>query len=190
MTQMDSVSRILSVPIGHAKIWSLSWICAVLLTTSGFQYDGQWKRFTPEEGRFAVLMPGTPSHQRSTTESLHGKIVEHSYGLSTKSGLLEVVFADYPFVPDAKTELPNNRDQFVKDTKTKVASEWSINYRGDPGMEFRCENTDSIFIVRLYVVGPTVYEIAAGGYRKQIDFDEINRFLNSFQLVDTANGSW
>jgi len=156
----------------------------VLITTSGFQYDGQWKRFAPTEGRFAVLMPGTPSSQRRTTESARGKITEHSYGLATKSGLLEVVFANYPSVPNAKTELPANRDQFVKDTKTKVASEWPINYRGNPGIEFRCENTESIFIVRLYIIGQTIYEIAAGGYRKQIEFDEVNRFLNSFQLAD------
>ena len=115
---------------------------------------------------------------------MRGKITEHSYGLATKSGLLEVVFANYPSVPNAKTELPANRDQFVKDTKTKVASEWPINYRGNPGIEFRCENTESIFIVRLYIIGQTIYEIAAGGYRKQIEFDEVNRFLNSFQLAD------
>ena len=51
-------------------------------------------------------------------------------------------------------------------------------------MEFRCENPDSIFVVRVYAIGQTIYEIAAGGYRKQIDFDEVNRFLNSFQLAD------
>ena len=129
-------------------------------------------------------MPGTPSSQRRTTESARGKITEHSYGLATKSGLLEVVFADYPSVPNAKTELPANRDQFVKDTRTKIVSEWSINYRGNPGMEFRCENPDSIFVVRVYAIGQTIYEIAAGGYRKQIDFDEVNRFLNSFQLIE------
>ena len=172
------------MPIRRARVWLLALLGSVLITASGFQYDGQWKRFAPAEGRFAVVMPGTPSSQRRTTDAPRGKIIEHSYGLSTSSGLLEVVFADYPFIPDAKSELPANRDQFVKDTKTKVASEWPINYRGNPGIEFRCENTESIFIVRVYAIGQTIYEVAAGGYRKQVDFDEVNRFLNSFQLVE------
>ena len=156
----------------------------VLLSATGFQYSGEWRRFAPADGRAAVLMPGTPSHQRRTTETPRGKIVEHSFSLSTRAGLLELVFADYPFTPDAKTELQGNGDQFVKDTQTKIVSEWPINYRGNPGWEFRSENTESVFIVRLFVIGQTVYEIVAGGYRKQIDFDEVNRFLNSFQLVD------
>jgi hypothetical protein len=161
-----------------------AWIFVVASIATGSQYDGQWKRFAPPEGHFAVLMPGTPSGQRRSTNSPRGKIVQRSYGLRTPNSVLEVVFADYPFVPDAKTELRANRDQLVKETDTKLVSEWPINYRGNPGLEFRCERSDSIFIVRLYVIGQTVYEIVAGGYLKQIDFDEINRFVNSFQLSE------
>src|SRR5207245_11737229 len=134
-------------------------------------------------GRVAVLMPGTPSSQRRTTDAPRGKIIEHSYGLSTRSGLLEVVFADYPFIPDAKSELPANRDQFVKDTKTKVASEWPINYRGNPGIEFRCENKESIFIVRVYAIGQTIYKITVSGFRKQVYFVVHYTVLYSFTCV-------
>lgn len=159
-------------------------IIAVARPLAGFQYDGQWKRFAPAEGRFAVIMPGLPAHVRKNEDSAHGKIVQHSYGLKTRSGLLEIIYAEYPFAPDAAAELQANRDQFMADTGTKLVSESKINYRGNPGLEFRCEKSDSIFIVRMYVMDQTVYELAGGGYTNQVDYDEVGRFLNSFQLVD------
>lgn len=159
-------------------------IIATSVIVSGSQYDGQWKRFAPDEARFAVIMPGIPAHVRKSEDTAHGKIVEHTYGLKTRSGLLEVIYADYPFTPDADAELKGNRDQFITDTATKLVSESKINYRGNPGIEFRCENKESVFIARIFVIGQTVYELAGGGYAGQVDYDEISRFLNSFQLVD------
>ena len=110
--------------------------------------------------------------------------MQHTYGLKTRRGLLEVIHARYPFAPDADSELLANRDQFIADTGTRVVSEWKINYRGNPGIEFRCENKESTFLVRIFVVGATVYEIAGGGYNNQLDDEEICRFLTSFQLTD------
>jgi hypothetical protein len=163
--------------------------CSVLAISPGPQYDGQWKRFVSAEGRFAVMMPGVPAHVRKSEDSGHGKIVQHSYGLKTRSGLLEIIYADYPFVPEAAAELQANRDQFIADTGTKLVSESKINYRGNPGIEFRCESKDSTFIARIYVMGQTVYELAGGGYKGQIDYKEISRFLNSFQIVDEKPAS-
>lgn len=166
------------------RVFKAAFAGVAIAVVSGFQYDGQWKRFAPVEAHLAVMMPGTPAHVRKSDDSAHGKIVQHTYGLKTRSGLLEILYADYPFAPDAESELQANRDQFIADTATKLVSESKINYRGNPGLEFRCENKDSIFLVRLYVMGRTVYELAGGGYRGQIDYEEISRFLNSFQVVE------
>jgi len=159
----------------------LIFICAGLALA--FQDYPRWKKFEPPEAKFAVLMPGTPAVQTDVEESPRGKIISHSYTLNTDDAVLEVLYVDNPLLEDAQVELKSQRDTFLKDVRGTLESERKIEYQGNPGIEFKCKSKGRIFMTRVYVVGKTVYELVGAAFEDRVDYQLINRFLDSFDLI-------
>ncbi len=165
------------------KLFGIALIFMLPQPVMSFQDSPRWKRFAPPEAKFAVLMPGTPAAQTDVEESPRGKIISHSYSLVIDNGVLEVLYVDNPLLEDVESELKAQRDTFLKDVRGILRSEKRIEYQGHPGIEFKCKSKSQIFLTRVYVVGKTVYELVGAAREDRVDYEFINRFLDSFDLI-------
>lgn len=55
-----------------------------------------WKPFSSSEGRFRVLMPGTPVQEKGSVNTKHGSITINSLYVVRDEAEYEVVFFDFP----------------------------------------------------------------------------------------------
>jgi hypothetical protein len=147
-----------------------------------------WSEFSTAEGRFKVLMPGIPVSQTLTLEMHNARIVHHSY-LSSKRGVTCVV--DYvdlaPEVVDpnhAKILFDEARDQFIKDSQGKLATETPISLEGYPGREVRLHVYGGEAVARFYLVGDRFYQLAIIAANPAPNPNgEIDNFFSSFKII-------
>ena len=172
------------------KSFAFLLILAASALSLGLQTGG-WIKFTSEEGRFSVLMPGpdAPKDNAETkTDSKLGQYTTHVFMKETEKGLFIAGWTDYaPEVRlDVQGELAANRDNFVKGVKAKVLSERPISLDGHPGSEFTAESAQATFKARIYVVSlRTAYMIIAVTRAGMDDSGNVNRFLSSFEVKTT-----
>ncbi len=163
-------------------------VAAAALLSLAFQTppDG-WLKFTSEEGRFSVLMPGpVASKDKVVTKSDPevGTYNFHSFTKTADKGFFVIGWIDYaPEVNiDARGELTSNRDTFLKRLKGRLLSERPITLQGHPGLEYTAETDQATFKVHAYVVGRRPYQLIAVTYKGFDDSQNVNAFLSSFRL--------
>ena len=146
-----------------------------------------WSRFAPQEGRFTVLMPGTP--QRSETPVLEGPGSPGRSVIYTSvvpDGVFLAGWADYApdFKFDNQAELAANRDNFVKGVQGRLLATRAITLGGAPGMEFDVEKPGAwVARARLYIVGGRPYQLIAINPGTAIDAARATRFFDSLRIV-------
>jgi hypothetical protein len=154
----------------------------------GFQTaPAGWLKFTSDEGRFSVLMPGpdAPRDQAVTkTDPKVGAYTAHLFAKKAEKGLFVAVWVDYaPSVNlDVQGEINANRDNFLKGVKARLTSERAITLDGHRGLEFTAESDQAVFKSRVYVVGKRPYQLIAVTYKGFDDAEHVNAFFSSFQL--------
>jgi hypothetical protein len=145
-----------------------------------------WDRFTSEEGRFSVLMPGVPEPDEvTTTPSEHGPYTTHMIILRQPRNVFLIGWVDYDpgFNFNRQAELEMNRDLFVKGVKATLLTSKALTIDGYPVIEFTAENPQRTFTSRVYMVGRRPYQIVIGSPKGENDSVNINRFLNSFKVI-------
>ena len=143
-----------------------------------------WTKFTSEEGRFSVLMPGTPEDKVETTPSDHGPYTTHLLILRQPRNVFLIGWVDYDpsFNFNRQTELEMNRDNFVKGVNARLIETRATRIDGYPALEFTAENANRIFRSRVYMVGRRPYQLVIGSPKGIDDTVNINRFFNSFKI--------
>jgi hypothetical protein len=149
-----------------------------------------WSRFTSEEGRFSVSMPGpdAPKDQPTTkTDPKFGSYTTHLLMKKGDKGLFLAGWVDYaPGVQvNVQGELAANRDNFIKGVKARLLSERPVTLDGHPGIEFTAESDQASFRSRVYVVGQRPYQLIAVTFKGFDDSASVNHFFSSFQLKRT-----
>ena len=89
----------------------------------------EWKEFASQEGRFKVLMPGTPEQDQSETESDFGKGVLHMNVAQADKAMYGANYCDFPAeIKNAslKQVYDSSRDGAVANMEGKLASEKDI----------------------------------------------------------------
>jgi hypothetical protein len=142
-----------------------------------------WTKFSSEEGRFSVLMPGVPTKKSETTQSEHGPYTTHLFILKGSSVFL-IGYVDYDesFNFNRQTELEMNRDNFVKGIEARLLETRWLKLSGYQAIEFTAETPERIFKSRVYMVGRRPYQIVIGSPKGVDDSVNVNRFFNSFQV--------
>jgi hypothetical protein len=146
--------------------------------------DGGWTRFTSEEGRFAVLMPGEPSENVESKDSPQGPYTTHMFTLKAENRLFLVAWVDYDpsFKFGVQAELNANRDNFVKGFNARLTGTTrQISLNGNPGIEFTAQREDAFVKSRVYVVGRRPYMLISIS-RNEND-PETDRFLASLEVM-------
>jgi len=147
-----------------------------------------WREFKSEDGLFELLMPAPPVSQTLTLETQGRRIVHHSYVASMGGVTCVVDYADLPkwFADptNAKALFDEGRDQFLKDSQGKLASEKPISLDGYSGREVKVYKSGGQGIARFYLTEARLYQLVIVGINlKEKSTNEAARFFSSFRII-------
>jgi hypothetical protein len=148
---------------------------------------GNWKEFSSAEGKYKVMMPGTP--KETTQASPAGPIKFHT--VEEKNGAYVVNFTD---ITGTASEPPEKIDQRLDGARQgaagnvqgKVVKEDKITLEGKyPGRDIQIElpNDKGLIRVRMYFVNGRLYQVMAVGTKSWTGSGDVQKFLDSFALL-------
>jgi hypothetical protein len=153
----------------------------------------KWKLYTAPDGRFTILMPGSPTRNTESQKTYMGEInLEIFVAQRPKQQVAYIVaYNDFPYsygqMADPQAVLNNARDMALKTTKSNLISQRNIrSYNNHPGKEIRYINSGGkITISRMYVAEGRLYQVMAITTKKQQKTlaKTITGYLNSFNVV-------
>jgi hypothetical protein len=121
-----------------------------------------WKEFKSSEGRFSIVLPGTPKKEVNTQDTKIGKLTSHYFNLETDLGHYLVTYVDMPEGPttpaDTKAALDSARDQALS-SGARLLLENDISVAGVVGRELLVEQNGLIVKARFFFVKARLYQI-------------------------------
>lgn len=167
-----------------ATALALSLLCATAPVADAAQ-PTEWKEFQSKEGRFAILMPGSPSLEKQMISSDVGPLDMYSYTVKADDMLCRVIYYDVPPARGEANEalLDETCNEFVKgaNLQEKIGRR-ALALGGNPGREIVGKTPDDAFVlvVRYYLVHRRIYMVTLIAEASSPD---VGRYLDSFRLV-------
>jgi hypothetical protein len=153
----------------------------------------QWKLFTASDGRFTVLMPGTPKTVNQTQKTFMGEInLQLVIGQPPKQEVAYVVaYNDFPDsygqMANSEEVLSNAQVMALKSTQSNLVSQRDIrSSNGHPGKEIEYVNPGGkVTKNRMYFAEGRLYQVMVITTKKQQKTlaGTMTGFLNSFNVV-------
>ncbi len=153
----------------------------------------KWKLYTAPDGRFTILMPGSPERNTQSQKTYMGEInLETFIAQPPKQQVAYIVaYNDFPYsygqMANPQLILNNARDMALKTTKSNLISQRNIrSSNGHPGKEIVYINSGGkITRNRMYVAQGRLYQVMAITTKKQQKTlaKTITGYLNSFHVV-------
>jgi hypothetical protein len=115
-------------------------IAVAAAVISGYQESPESKRFSSEEGRFQVSLPGDPKKNEETIKTTTGTIKIVSFEVTHSSGDYLVIYSDFP--PKMMTAgnidrgLASSQRNIVAAAQGTLLSSEKIEQDGFPGLDF------------------------------------------------------
>lgn len=153
----------------------------------------EWKLLSSNEGRFTILLPGTPSLSKSTINTAQGQVEVHSFDLS--SGVdFHIAYFDYPdsgAVRDVKSFFAGLSNGAVRQLNGTLLKERPVYLPEGPGWDYQAEFGDkSIIWARSYLIRSRLYQLSVVIQTKGVteatmrDYEaKAVKFLKSFKPV-------
>jgi hypothetical protein len=170
--------------------WPFVLLCfAVVANPIGADDQPAWKEFASKEGRFKVLMPGTPKQDQAETESDFGKGVLHMNTAQAGKTLYGANYCDFPAEikkAPLKQVFDSSRDGAVANLEGELAGEKDIKLGEYPGREIQIDVAGGkrLFRVRVYLVDQRLYQVVVFGTKEAATSKEADKFLDSFKLAE------
>lgn len=148
-----------------------------------------WSEFKSAEGRFELLMPATPVSQTVTLETQRGTIAHHIY-VASRGGVTCIVdYADLPkwFADpgNANAFFDEARNQVLKESQGKLASEKAISLDGHSGREVTLYIPRGHAVARFYLAGDRFYQLGIIAIDpKEKVAQEADKFFSSFKIIN------
>ena len=172
-------------------------ICVFLLAgLLGACTRSEWRELPVSDGAFNVLMRGDPHYQRQQMTTPAGKMTAHLYSSDRPDSYFAVGYADYPLalvVGTAPEQLFSGvRQTWVQRIDGKLtASDGTLKLDGKyAGTEFQAagkiKGVDAFVHARLYLVDQRLYQVISMGRKDEVSQGLVNRFLNSFRLIQQS----
>ena len=146
-----------------------------------------WRQFAPKEGGFTVSLPAAPKEKKDKLK-LPAGAADVTLFLCEAPGEVTYVVSvtDYPPADvqgGEEQRLRHARDGAVKNSQGKQFHERKIALDGHPGREVWITTPgDGMIHLRLYAVGPRLYQTMAVGPKSQIETKDTAKFMDSFKL--------
>jgi hypothetical protein len=161
---------------------------ALILLSITCHAGERWKEFAPKEGKFRVLMPGTPEASEVKFESEFGPATFHMNTVEEGESFYGAHYSDYT---EAIKKLPvkrvydASRDGAAENMKGKVVGEGDVKLGAHAGREIRIEvDGRSLFRARVFLVGTRLYQVVYFGPKGAATSKEVDRYLDSFKLTE------
>ena len=168
-------------------------LAAVLLACT----PSEWRPLKVSEAGFSVLMRGQPNYMKQDLPTPAGPMTAHLYSSDRPASYYAIGYSDYPLGlmvgEDPQKVFAGVRDTWVRRINGRVAGpESQLTLAGRyPGLEFSAEGTakgEEAFVqARVYLVDQRLFQLIAMGRKNQVPQGEVNRFLNSFELIQSAD---
>ena len=146
-----------------------------------------WKLFTPKEGGFSILFPGTPAENKQETKTSAGTIAV-TYFVLERGGITYV--ASYSVFPKesmkARSEekrLDNARDGAVASAKGKLEDQRNIKLGKYPGRELLIQGEKNFVRSRIFAVENRLYQTMVVSKKENAHAADAAKFLESFKIV-------
>jgi hypothetical protein len=155
----------------------------------------EWQPLTVHEGGFSILMRGQPQYQRQVLDTPAGKMEAHLYSSDRPDAYYAVGYSDYPLAlvvgGSAEELFAGVRDTWVRRLEGRLtAADDRITKGKYPGYAFsargKANGADALLDARLYLVDQRLYQIVAIGRKHEVSQGVVNRYLDSFALVEAA----
>jgi len=144
-----------------------------------------WSEFSSPQGRFSILMPGTPHKERQKAETPLGPIEVEIFLVPFFNDSYGVSYNDYP---DAITRkefadqvLDGARNGTAKSMKGHVVSETKITLDGHPGRDYLLGTPTGGYRSRIYLIGQRLYQLAVRG--PSTSSADAHKFFESFRIT-------
>lgn len=154
-----------------------------------------WKPFSPPEGGFTILMPGTPTSEQEILDSPTGPITLNGFR-AVRPGEA-IYFVSYGDLPDSALNSPGGindlltsfTQQFTTTMDGVTVTQQSISLNNYPGAEVKLQTNEGItFRSRIYLVNNRMYTLGVFTVREQDLQKSIQGFLDSFRLTNASPG--
>jgi len=164
------------------KLPTFAWMAAmVVLTTFPGVLRAQetLKEFTSTEGKFSMLLPGTPKLHKQTVNGINNQvhILEAVGGVTYAAS-----FFDLP--PKVVLSLETSVQAFVKARKGTLMSNKKIVMEDEyPGRDVLIQLSDPSKAIRMrvFIIGQRYYQLIAEGSRESVTSNRVNEILDSFK---------
>jgi hypothetical protein len=143
----------------------------------------QWSRFSSEEGRFSILMPGRPKVQEQPVDTDGGQLINHVFLVQSEAAAFAISYADYPQNnADPQKVLDDVRQGAITGIKGTLISGKNITHKGFHGREFQASTQGALYTSRIFIVNNRLYQMVVVAPVGKLSAADINKFLTSFDL--------
>jgi hypothetical protein len=139
----------------------------------------EWKEASSPEGKFTVLMPGTPKEQSRTQAG----ITNHIFALEVKDGAYMVSYLDVPPGTPANYSLAIQAAAANRQGKGVKESDITIEGHEGKAYEFEMGNPKGYAVGRIVLVNNRLYQLLVMGANISSSDADVQKFLNSFKLT-------
>jgi hypothetical protein len=155
-----------------------------------------WKEFSSKEGKFKVLMPGTPTFQKSNVKTKGGTIPFNVFSVYRQREAVYLVgYGDLPRnysvnSPEVSELLPQLPSRPNASSGIRSINRQNIRLGNIPGKEIRVQSSEGFTMRwRAYVVNKRLYQLGVLTDKEQSLTKSIDGFFNSFKLANTTSAS-
>ncbi len=157
-------------------------------STEGIAAASEWKRFSPDEGKSSILMPGEEISDMTPDKSeMHEGVESTKMYLSIhETDVFMVSYADFN---NDVTQIPSSQlldfaVQGMLEDGTKLLSQENINLGAYSGREIKLwDEKEGIFLTgRVFIVNQRLYMLLVGS-DKNPQTSDVTKFFDSFELM-------
>lgn len=146
-----------------------------------------WQRFTSEEGRFSIMMPGHPTMSLKRDETPVGEVISRIYTYENTTISLTAEYSDLPGVAvifgGRKRIYSKSRDAFLEDAKGHEVASLDIRFGAYRGRELIYETATQYGKARFILIGKRLYVLQAAMDKGVEDKSPIDRYFETFKPV-------
>jgi hypothetical protein len=169
---------------------SSSGLLLLVLSLPSGAAQSEWKQFTPKDGSFVVLFPGSPMEYKKTIKGSDGPVDVLLFEVLVPpgDGKFLVGYSEFPeasIKPGTEDKrLDNARDGAVANSKGTLLRQKILLLDSYPGRELDIKiDAKTMVKVRLYAVKNRLYQLVVFGNDELIHSKEAEKFLTSFKLL-------
>ncbi len=159
----------------------------IVALLSGCYPELDWREFVSDEGHFAVLLPGKPTHAARAV-TLGGMATQMDMLSVNLPGLaFGIGYADLPPGADPARAVAAGRDALARNINGRITAERTLELQGAQGVEFEAmgvaQEAPMRLAARVLVGGARFYQVVFVGREDRAGAADPALFLGSFKLL-------